>query len=61
MKKLIWALAERADWYDWRPRRFWSWLLRRMDRAHGYRELSDVVTNITPPSTPLSDHIGGGR
>jgi hypothetical protein len=32
----LWRLAEHADWYGWRPRWFWSWLLRREDRKHGH-------------------------
>ena len=34
--KLLWNLAEHADWYGWRPRWFWLWLLRVMDRRNGY-------------------------
>lgn len=34
--KRLWALAEHADWYDWRPRRFWRWLLNHYDRKAGY-------------------------
>lgn len=37
MKHYLWGLAERADFAGWPPRRFWAWLLERMDRAHGYR------------------------
>jgi hypothetical protein len=36
MKRLLWGVAEKADWNDWPPRRFWAWLLRRLDRAHGH-------------------------
>ena len=36
MRQRIWQLAETANWNGWRPRKFWAWLLRRMDRAHGY-------------------------
>ena len=36
MKRWLWSLAEKADWYNWPPRRFWTWLLRYMDRAHGH-------------------------
>lgn len=36
MAKIWWGLAERADWYGWRPRWLWRWLLRVMDRRHGY-------------------------
>jgi hypothetical protein len=32
----LWGLAERADWMGLPPRRFWRWLLRRMDRRYGY-------------------------
>lgn len=36
MRQFIWGLAEFADWHGWPPRRFWMWLLKRMDRANGY-------------------------
>ena len=36
MKHWLWGIAERADFANVPPRRFWSWLLRRMDRMHGY-------------------------
>ena len=32
----LWVLAERMDWEDRRPRWFWAWLLRTLDRHHGY-------------------------
>ena len=31
----FWRFVEHADWYEWRPRWFWSWLLRVLDKAHG--------------------------
>lgn len=34
--KWLWSLAEKADWNDWRPRFFWRWLLRTVDRKRGY-------------------------
>lgn len=33
----LWAFAERMHWEGLRPRWFWSWLLRRLDAANGYR------------------------
>lgn len=36
MNKLLWKLAEHADWYDWRPRWLWRVLLRTMDQRSGY-------------------------
>lgn len=36
-KQWLWGVAERADWGGLPPRRFWGWLLRRMDRAHGHQ------------------------
>lgn len=32
---MLHRLAERGDWYNWRPRRFWRWLLARCDRRIG--------------------------
>ena len=32
----LWGLAERADWDGWRPRSFWRWMLRTLDRKHGH-------------------------
>lgn len=32
----IWQLAETADWRGTRPRWFWRWLLRYLDRRNGY-------------------------
>lgn len=34
--KWLWDLAERMNWNDRWPRSFWLWLLKRMDKAHGY-------------------------
>lgn len=48
-REWLWKLSERADWYGWRPRRFWSWLLRAMDRAHGYHD-----GYVAPPN----DNVG---
>ena len=36
MKHWLWGLAERMDWEGRFPKRFWRWLLKRMDRAHGH-------------------------
>lgn len=36
-KQWLWGVAEQADWSGLPPRRFWAWLLRRMDRAHGHQ------------------------
>ena len=35
-KDFIWGLAEKAEWYEWWPRGFWLWLLKRKDMQHGY-------------------------
>ena len=34
--KWLWDLAERMNWNDRWPKPFWLWLLKRMDKAHGY-------------------------
>ncbi len=36
MHKKLWMLAEHADWFGWRPKWFWRWLLRHYDRKAGY-------------------------
>jgi hypothetical protein len=36
MNEWLWALAEKADWEDWRPRWFWLRFLRFMDRRNGH-------------------------
>ena len=33
----IWALAERMDYSDRFPRRFWRWLLKRYDAKFGHQ------------------------
>lgn len=35
MARKLYALAERADWYGWRPRCFWRWLLAYYDKRAG--------------------------
>jgi hypothetical protein len=35
VKYWLWGLAEHHDWEEHRPRRFWRWLIKTMDRAHG--------------------------
>ncbi len=35
LRMFLWGLAERADWYNVPPRRFWRWLLYRFDRRAG--------------------------
>jgi len=32
----LWAVAEQADWDGWRPRWFWIWFIKKMDRVHGW-------------------------
>lgn len=29
-------LAEYADWYGWPPKRFWTWLLMKLDQRYGF-------------------------
>jgi hypothetical protein len=36
LKYWLWGVAELADWHMWRPRWFWRWLIKKMDRAHGW-------------------------
>jgi hypothetical protein len=36
-RQWLWGLAERMDWNERWPRRFWRWLLIRCDRANGYK------------------------
>lgn len=36
MNQFFWQLAEKGEWYDWRPRWFWKWFIRYMDRRNGY-------------------------
>jgi hypothetical protein len=38
-KYWLWGLAERGDWEMWRPRWFWRWLIKKMDRAHGWKHM----------------------
>lgn len=33
----VWELAERMDWNGRPPKRFWRWLLRKMDERNGHR------------------------
>lgn len=35
-KYWLWGVAENADLGYWCPRWFWLWLIKRMDRAHGW-------------------------
>lgn len=39
MKKL-WSLLEWLDWYDVPPRKFWRFLLRKMDEKHGFKRMN---------------------
>jgi hypothetical protein len=32
----LWGVAEKMEWDDRRPRWFWRWLLKRLDRHHGH-------------------------
>ena len=34
-----WGVAEKADWDMWPPRFFWRWLIKRMDRTHGWKHM----------------------
>ena len=38
-KYWLWGVAERADWDMWPPRFFWRWLIKKMDRAHGWHHM----------------------
>jgi hypothetical protein len=31
----LWAVADHMDWYNRPPKRFWSWLLLKLDERDG--------------------------
>lgn len=51
----LWGLTERADLADWRPRRFWRWLGRWQDRAHGYYAGMSAVVGEGVSQAPSND------
>ena len=37
--KWLWDLAERMDYNDRWPRKFWRWLLRKCDEVNGHTDM----------------------
>lgn len=35
----FWLFVEWCDWYDLPPKRFWKWLLKRIDIYYGYEDM----------------------
>lgn len=42
----LWGLAEKADWYNWFPKKFWKALLRYYDKKAGFGK--DEITPEGP-------------
>jgi hypothetical protein len=38
-KYWLWGVAEYHEWEQHPPRWFWRWLLKKMDRAHGWKHM----------------------
>jgi len=42
-ERWLWGVAERADWYGWRPRWFWSRVLHHLDNKAGLTGKAPVL------------------